>query len=369
MVLLKNEDDVLPITSQKYKKIAVVGEFAVSPLIAGQGSAEVLQSPDNTDNPLEELKKLMPEIEFEYVPAYEKRSFSDSMLWTQHGVFFNKVSDCDLILMFVGSMESEDTENYDRRTAMLNPNYEAFIKVALQTGKKVAVVMQNGGALILDNWVDKVGAIVEMWLGGESAGGAIADILCGIVNPSGKLSETFPKIMRSDLDYPGDGYKLDYRERFDVGYRYYDKHPEEILYPFGHGISYTSFAYSNLDVKLENDVIKVEIELENVGCRDGAEVIQLYIGDPISSVVKPIKELKKFKKIHLKAGEKQQVEFYLDANDLSYYNTMLRDWVVESGVYNIYIASSSQDIRLEGSIVYNENPPYTINMTGEAMIG
>ena len=369
MVMLKNDNDTLPITPKKYKKIAVVGEFGKTALIAGQGSAEVLQWEDYTDSPLEELKKLMPKIEFKYVEAYQKRSFSDCMLWPKHGEFANQISDSDLVLMFVGSMESEDTENYDRRTALLNPNYEAFINVALRTGKKVAVVLQNGGALILGDWADRVGAVVEMWLGGEAAGGAVADILCGVVNPSGKLSETFPKVMRTDLEYPGDGQKLEYKERFDVGYRYYDKHPHEILYPFGHGLSYTQFAYSDMQAKVKKDTVKVTFTLENTGKWDGAEVVQLYVGDPVSAVAKPIKELKKFKKVHLKVGQKQKVEFTLTESDLSYYNVMLRDWVVESGVYDIYICASSQDIRLKAQVLYTENSPYTIKMVGETMIG
>ena len=369
MVMLKNDNDTLPLTSKKYKKIAVVGEFAKSPLIAGQGSAEVLQWDEYIDSPLEELKKLMPKTEFKYIEPYQKRAFSDCMLWPKHGAFAKEIGDSDLVLMFVGSMESEDTENYDRRTAHLNPNYEAFINVALRYDKKVAVVMQNGGALILDKWADRVGAIVEMWLGGEASGGAVADILCGVVNPSGKLSETFPKVMRADLNYPGDGLKLEYSERFDVGYRYYDKHPEEIAFPFGHGLSYTKFEYSDLQAKMKKDTVKVSFTLTNVGKCDGAEVVQLYVGDPVSTVVKPIKELKKFKKVYLKAGKKQKIEFTLTADDLSYYNPMLRKWVVESGVYDIYIGASSQDIRLKASVMYTENSPYTIKMAGEPMIG
>ena len=369
MVLLKNENDTLPINAKKYKKIAVVGEFASSPLIAGQGSAEVFQQDEYTESPLEELKKLMPKIEFKYIEPYQKRSYSAKMLWPTHDQFIKDVSDCDLILMFVGSMESEDTETYDRISAQLNPNYEAFINAALRSGKKVAVVLQNGGALILGNWTDKVGAVVEMWLGGEAAGGAVADILCGVVNPSGKLSETFPKVMRADLNYPGDSFKLEYKERFDVGYRYYDKHTDEILYPFGHGLSYTDFKYSNLSAMVKKDKITISLELKNTGKTDGAEVVQLYVGDPVSTVVKPVKELKAFKKVYLKAGEKQNIEFNLTEKDLSYYNIMLRDWVTESGAYDIYIGASSQDIRLKTSIMYDENSPYTMKMLGEPMIG
>ena len=369
IVLLKNDNEVLPITSEKYRKIAVVGEFAVSPLICGQGSAEVLQSGEYIDNPLAELQKLMPDVEFKYVEAYKKREFSDCMLWPKIGQFQTDIVDCELVLMFLGSMESEDTENFDRRTAKLNPNYEMFIDAALKTGKKVVVVLQNGGGLILDSWYKNVDSILEMWLAGESAGGAIADVLCGKINPSGKLSETFPKIMRNDLEYPGDGLKVEYKEKFDVGYRYYDKHPEKILYPFGHGISYTKFEYKNMKIDVNQNSILIKFDLKNVGKYDGAEVMQLYIADPISTVVKPIKELKKFKKIFLSAGEEKKIEFEIFVDDFSYFNIMLQKWTAENGVYDVYIGSSSQDIRLKGSFVYSQNNEYTIQAIGESMIG
>jgi len=369
MVLLKNTNETLPITSEKYKKVAVIGEYAVSPLICGQGSAEVLQSEEYTDNILTELQKRMPEIEFKYLETYKKREFSDSMLWPKVGKFRAEIADCELILMFLGAMESEDTENFDRRTAELNPNFEMFIEEAVRTGKRVVVVLQNGGALILNKWNDKVDSVVEMWLAGEATGGAVADVLCGIVNPAGKLSETFPKIMRCDLEYPGDGLKVEYKERFDVGYRYYDKHPEEILYPFGHGISYTEFEYKNLVVNVNQNNVSVEFDLKNIGKYDGAEVVQLYIGDPVSTVVKPVKELKKFKKVFLKSGEQKKISFDLLSDDFSYYNVMLRKWSAENGVYNIFVGSSSQDIRLESSFSYGLNIDYTIESTGESMIG
>lgn len=368
IVLLKNDDHVLPITPEKYKKVAVVGEFAVSPLIGGQGSAEVYPDRKYVESPLEELQKLLPEIEFRYFEAYQKSAFSDTMIWPSHGKVWKSAADCDLVLVFVGAMESEDTEKYDRRTAKLNPNYEGYIELAIRMGKKVAVILQNGGAMILDPRCQRAGAIVEAWLGGEAAGGAIADVLCGAVNPSGKLAETFPTKMRADLDYPGDGLKLEYKERFEIGYRYYDKHPEEILYPFGHGLSYTEFCYRDLDVRVDGAKIELSFTLENTGECAGEEVVQLYVGDPVSTVVKPSKELKRFQKVFLEKGAAKRVEFTLDESDLSYYNPMMRAWVVESGVYDLYLGSSSRDIRLKKSVRYTENCPYTIDLKYEPKI-
>ncbi len=370
MVLLKNEGKVLPITANKYKKISVIGEYAVSPLIAGHGSARVYQNEECIDNPLEELKIRLPDVEFNYIELYKKAELPKEMLWPLSASFRKNVSDSDLIIFFTGSMESEDTEAFDRPTACINPNVDFFINEAKKVNKPIVVILQNGGALILDKWEKKVDSIVEMWLGGEAAGSAVADILCGNINPSGKLSETFPNRMRTDLEYPGDGYKVEYKERFDVGYRYYDKHTEEILYPFGHGLSYTDFEYSNITLDKKDNNIEISFDLKNVGGVDGAEVVQVYVGDPISTVVKPIKELKKFNKVYLKSGEEKRVFITLDYNDFSYYNIMLKEFVVENGKYDIYVGSSSQDIRLTASFIQNDNnSPYSINCTGETMIG
>lgn len=370
MVLLKNRNNVLPITSSKYKKVGVFGEYAVSPLIAGQGSAMVYQQDEYTDSPLEELKKRLPDIEFKYVEIYKKRELPSDMIWPQCSSFINAVSNCDIVLLFAGSMESEDTEQFDRQTATLNPNMVYVIKAAKRLNKPLVLVLQNGGALILNKWERDVDSVLEMWLGGEAAGSAVADILCGNINPSGKLSETFPTKLRTDLEYPGDGYKVEYKERFDVGYRYYDKHTDEIFYPFGHGLSYTDFEYSNLKLENLSDGIQISFDLKNIGDTDGAEVAQLYIGDTLSTVVKPIKELKKFKKVFLKSGESQRIIFILNHMDYAYYNTMLKDYVVENGKYDVYIGSSSQDIRLKTSFIHDDaNAAYSINCVGEALIG
>ena len=370
MVLLKNRNKVLPITSAKYKKVGVIGEYAVSPLIAGQGSAMVYQLDEYTDSPLDELKKRLPDVEFKYVEAYKKRELPSDMTWPQFGSYLNVVSDCDIILFFAGSMESDDTEQFDRQSATINPNIIHLIKAAKRLKKPLVLVLQNGGALILDRWERDVDSVLDMWFAGEAAGSAVADILCGNINPSGKLAETFPTKIRTDLEYPGDGNKVEYKERFDVGYRYYDKHPEEIVYPFGHGLSYTEFEYSNLSLNKENDKFNVSFTLKNIGDVDGAEVVQLYVGDTVSTVVKPIKELKRFEKVFLKANESKKIEFTLEHKDFEYYNTMLKDYVVENGRYDIYIGASSQDIRLETSVFYDDDKaPYSIDLVGETMIG
>lgn len=277
ITLLKNENQVLPLTEKKYKKIAVLGEYAAAPVVCGQGAAEVYSLPEYIDSPLEELKKCMPQTEFTYMKGFSKSAYSEQMLWPQMGKVAEFVKDADAVLIFAGSMISEDTEKFDRRTARLNPNFEMFIEEACAHNKNVIVVLQSGGALVLEDWRKKTAGIVEMWLGGEAAGRAIAEVLCGNYNPSGKLAETFPNTERKDLNYPGNGVFIEYREKLDVGYRYYDKHPEEICYPFGHGLSYTEFAYDNLNIEAEKDVLDLSFDIKNVGEWDGYETAQIYI--------------------------------------------------------------------------------------------
>lgn len=370
VVLLKNADQVLPLQSEKYKTVGVVGEFAKNPHISGQGSAEVNAKPEHIESPLEELKKnLGPDVEVKYYEGYSKSSYSQEMLWPTLGAFHEFMKDCDVVLFFVGSMVSEDTEKHDRRTAYLNPNYEMFIEEARYAGKKAVVVMQTGGAMILGSWQKSVHGILEMWLGGECAGGAIADILTGKRNPSGRLPETFPTCMRSDLEYPGDGNVVCYKEGVEVGYRYYDRHPEEVLYPFGHGLSYTTFAYEELKTEIKEDGVQVQVTVSNTGDVDGSEVVQLYVGSCGCSVRRPVKELKGFQKVFLKAGESKRVTFFLQTEDFSFYNVTLQKWITESGTYKIYAAASCQDIRCTGEIYLEGNAPYTQHHADTDRIG
>lgn len=366
-VLLKNEG-VLPLTSEKYKKIAVVGEYGDNALSYGQGSAEVFPHDEYIESPLTELKKALPESEFVYLKTYEKRSFSDVMLWPKVGAFLEDIKDCDIVLMFVGAMESEDTENFDRRTLAINPNQEMFIDAAVNNGKKVVVICQSGSAMVFGRWRNRVDAILQMWLGGEAAGGAIADVLTGKTNPSGRLPETFPKKERRDLDI-GNGLVVRYGEGFEVGYRYYDLHPEEIAYPFGHGLSYTEFEYKEASLAREGDVLNITLKLKNVGSCDGAEVVQVYSAKPLSCVSRAQKELKAFKKVFLKAGEEKEVCISLSCSDLAYYNPALRDWVVENGEYLLHIAASSRDIRQTLVFKAEDEMPYTTKQISEGMIG
>lgn len=373
-VLLKNENDVLPITKEKYKKIAVIGEYAVNPYFQGQGSAEVYPQSEYIESPLEELKKnLGPEVEVVYKEMYNRSRVSETMQWILTGELGEFVEDADLVIFFVGDMAEADTENFDRRTAEHNNYQKMFVNYALEIGKKVVVVNQSGGAMIFNgvfsHKIDDADAVVQMWLGGEAGGGAVADVLCGKVNPSGKLSETFPKKLRRDLDYPGENFILSYDEKEEVGYRYYDRHINEIAYPFGFGLSYTTFAYDNLTVTREGDAYTVALDVTNTGKVDGAEVVQTYVTDPVATVKRAEKDLRAFTKVFLKAGETKRVTMSVPVYEMGYYNVLLRDFVTEPGEYIFKVGASSQDIRLEQSVILSDPVPYSTVPTGECTLG
>ncbi len=370
IVLLKNDKQVLPLTKEKYKKIAVIGEYAVNPLITGQGSAEVYTDKRYLETPLEELKKSFGEdVEIKYMEIYSRRSFPDKMIWPDQGEWIEFVEGCDAVLFFAGSMESEDTEQFDRRTLELNPNVEYVINALTRVNQHIVVVLQSGSALILGDWRRKVAGIVQTYLGGEGAGGAVADVLTGKITPSGKLPETFPAVMRKDMEYPGDGLKVVYNEGFDVGYRYYDKHPQEIGYPFGYGLSYTDFNYTDIGVTTDGDKIRLSLRVTNTGDFDGAQVLQLYTAKDQSCVTRSFKELKAFEKVFVKKGETVEAVVEIPVSDLAYFNVMLNEWIVEPGAYRIMLGTSSRDIFFEQEVRVDRPVPYTINHFATAMIG
>ena len=368
IVLLKNEQDILPLTGKKYKKIIVIGEYAERPVIGGYSSSRVFLSEEMIDSPLDQLRKQLPHTEIEYIQLYSMHEFPER---SPHNSLndLKAIEEADAIVMFAGRQKSVETEGTDRVTSHIDPYYEFFLSRIYLRNKNIILVLQSGSAVIPLNWQNKVKGIVMMWYGGEAAGAAIANILCGKVNPSGKLSETFPLKTRTDMDYPGDGYKVCYDEKWAVGYRYYDRHMNEVWYPFGYGLSYTSFAYRDLTVKEGEDGIRISCKVKNIGLVAGKEVVQLYISDRISTVSKSEKELKDFAKVYLEPGEEKCITFMIKDNQLAYYNLSLRKWIVEPGTYDLLIGASSQDIRLRGEYVYDKGCEYTLNYTAEEIMG
>lgn len=349
IILMKNEENILPINKEKVKKLVVLGYLAETPTVMGGGSSGMYNTSRSViEAPIEYIKELAgKDMEVVYHPVYGSAwtsSYNDRAKKTCDGA--------DMAVIFIGDEHfGVETECFDRYGIYYNPAIDWMIKGACRTCDNIVLVTQNSCVTVPRNLPDKVKAIVHMGLCGEGGGSAIADILFGKVNPSGKTTETFMNKLRNDLDFPGDGKKVIYDERWAVGYRYYDSHQDEVWYPFGHGLSYTSFEYSDIKVtKGDDQNVEVEFKLKNVGKTFGKEIVQLYVGKPDSFVSRPIKELKNFDKISLNPDEEKTVKFTLEKHDFEYYNICNNGWTVEEGEYNIMIGASSADIKLKASI-------------------
>jgi beta-glucosidase len=268
---------------------------------------------------------------------------------------------CDVAIVVAGLNDSLEGEGVDRHDMMLPDGQDQLIAAVAAANPKTVVVLMNGTPVDMRAWVDSVPAIVEAWYPGMEGGNAIANILFGTVNPSGKLPVTFPRQLSDNPswgNYPGDGSRVFYKEGIFVGYRHYDAHDVVPLFPFGHGLSYTTFAYSDLVVTpLESGSCEVSFDLANSGQRVGSEVAQVYVADPVSSLPRPPKELKGFRKITLAPGEKQRISLRLDCDAFSFYDPAKHDWVMEPGLFRILIGSSSRDIRLEKEITLPSTSP------------
>ena len=350
VTLLKNEDGLLPITGKKYRKIDVrgLGLFAEKPKIQGGGSSNVKVKDSAVDVPIEWIKKYAEEegIELVYEPTVEPGT------------------DLDMRVIFVGDGREhgfeQEGENIDRQQLAFCSYVNKEINDACDHCDNVLVVIQTGSAILPLKWDKNAKGIIQQWYTGEAGGKAIADILFGKVNPSGKLSESFARKERTDLEYPGDSLKTVYREGQLVGYRYYDEHEAELWYPFGHGLSYTTFAYSNLALSAGKDTVEVSFDITNTGKVAGKETAQIYVGAEAGVVSRPRKELKEFVKVFLEPGEKRHISLTLDRDKFTYYNLSLRRWVVEGGGYAVMVGASSRDIRLGGNVRLEGDDAYTV---------
>lgn len=371
IVLLKNDNNILPITPQKYKKVAVVGGYAKEPVYYGYGSARVYTRKDYVDVPIDEIKKTLgTDVQVSYVEGYSSSiNSSDSIFdWRPdyavgHGG--EEIKNADIVLMFLGLPFGTETEETDLESSYMFHYYYAYIQRLMNLNKNIVIIMQSGIAITPLSWNDRVPAIVQMWMAGESGGGAIADVLCGKVSPSGKLSETMIKSPRKDLDYPGDGLTIRYNEKFAIGYRYYDDHKDEVAYPFGHGLSYTKFDYSDFKVEYIDENLKFTFTITNCGETAGKETAQIYFSKPDSFVARPKKELLEFVKTKLlSSGESQSFDLNIPIKNLSYFNIGLHKDTIEAGVYLFALAASSTDIRLTTNLNYIDSEGFS--MTNES---
>jgi beta-glucosidase len=352
ITLLKNENGLLPVDKSKVKKIVVVGQFAEEPVIQGGGSAKVI--PNQVDIPLERIKELAgKEIMIEYFPVI----YSQKPTVNQLNYAMAAVHDADMAFVMVGNRDGIESEEYDRANIRLSPEMEEVILRIAAENPNTVVIVAASSAVDMSAWIDKVTTVVFTWYTGQAGGSALADILFGLANPCGKIAETFPLRVEDTpayANYPGNGYAAWYAEGMMVGYRYYDTCHKEVLFPFGHGLSYTTFAYSGLKIAPETapekEAISVSFKVKNTGGMPGKETVQLYVRDTVCKVLRPDKELKAFEKIELQPGEEKEVRLQLGRDAFAYYNVSLNAWHVENGEFKILIGSSSRDIRLQGIV-------------------
>lgn len=345
IVLLKNEN-ILPLSNQQ--KVAFIGEFAKNPRYQGSGSSHI------NSFKVESAMDCIDSENIIYSQGYNgKDDIVDNKLLTEAVDIAKKV---DTVVIFAGLPDKFESEGYDRTHMQLPQCQNTLIKSITEVNKNVVVVLHNGSPVEMP-WVDDVKAIVEVYLGGQAVGGATVDILYGKVNPSGHLAESFPIKLQDNpsyLYYLGEGDKTEYREGVFVGYRYYDKKDMNVLFPFGHGLSYTTFEYSNICVDknemYDTDTLEVKVDICNTGKYQGKEVVQLYVEPQKGDIIRPVRELKGFEKIDLKPNEKKTVTFKLDKRSFAYFNTDINNWSVETGKYSIAIGQSSRNIKLRALV-------------------
>jgi beta-glucosidase len=354
-VLLKNEGEILPI--EKGSNVALIGEFAKKPRYQGAGSS--LINPSRLDNIYHEIIKLAGDENISYAAGYPTKGDQVEEQLIQEAV--EVANSAEIVVVCAGLTDYFEVEGLDREHMRLLRSHNNLVEALSRAHSNVVVVLSNGSPVEMP-WIDRVQAVLEGYLGGQAGAGAIADILYGVVNPSGKLAETFPVKLEDNPSYqyfPGGPKTVEYRESVYVGYRYYDSAAVEPLFPFGHGLSYTSFEYSDLKFSQESirdqDVLTVTLSVKNSGEIAGKEIVQLYVRDVESTVFRPEKELKGFEKVDLKPGEETQVTFRLDLRAFAYFSTALGDWLVESGDFEILVGSSSRDIRLSGTMRVNSS--------------
>ncbi len=372
IVLLQNDDNVLPINPKKVKKLTVLGKYAEEP-IAVSGYYEmknnlcggVTVDPESIDSPLDFIEQYAKEnnIEVTYEPLYD--IFGGGIDMRLRDNMINSIKNADLVLFFIGNPPYYEMEGDDRQDLSF-PFFQTRLATDVCRFNPNTVMIQQAGCAISPYFFLKPPkAIVHMWLCGEGGGKAIADVLFGKINPSGKLPMTFMKELDPRMDARGDGRKVIYAEGMEVGYRYYDKHPEKIWFPFGHGLSYTTFEYSNIKITPDkttspDQTVTVRFDIKNTGDIKGKEVAQIYVEQHDPSVYRPTKELREFIKVELQPGETKNISVTLGKRAFAYYNTCLHDWYAEPDTYHIHVGASAADIRLTADYVLNWDDGYSM---------
>ena len=376
-VLLKNEDGILPVKSGE--KIAVIGQLAKVPRYQGAGSSNI--------NPYKKPVSFIDALtaanrEFTYADGYTLKGNGYDKGLIKKAVKIAKGA--DKVLLFIGLTDSYESEGFDRKHLNMPNGHEILFDAIKEVNPNVAVVFSGGSPVDMREITPSAKALLSAYLGGQAVGEAVMDVLYGDVNPSGKLAETWPLRLHDNIAskyFPMGPKTVEYRESVYVGYRFFDTAKRDVMFPFGYGLSYTTFEYSDLKLSKEKfkdtDSVEISFKIKNTGSIDGAEVAQVYISDVESTIFRPEKELKRFAKVFLKAGETKEVKLTLDKRCFAYYNVDLKDWHVESGDFKIMVGASSRDIRLEKTVCvessapsvkvpdYRESAPCYYNLTDE----
>ena len=384
IVLLKNDGGILPL--KKEGTFAIIGDFAKNPRFQGGGSSHV--NPTKLDNAYDEINKIIEgygktlyakgyrsDIEGGVIGAGEFASNSDE---PDDGLIREAceiAAKADTAIVFAGLPESYESEGYDRKHMRIPDGQRKLIEAVANVQKNTVVVLCNGSPVEMP-WIYKVNGVLECYLGGQAGGGAIADILFGIKNPCGKLAETFPVRLNDNpsfLNFPGDNKKVEYKEGIFVGYRYYDTKGISPLFPFGYGLSYTNFEYTGISADKteisDNEKVQISVKVKNTGNMKGKEIVQVYVRDVESTVIRPDKELKGFEKVELAPGEEKTVVITLDKRAFAYYNTEIGNWHVESGEFEILVGRSSSDIVLREKITVNSTEHIKKRYTRNSTLG
>ena len=367
VVLLKNDGPILPLAPTA--RIAVIGEFARTPRFQGAGSSQV--NPTRVENALDELTATFGEVSFAAGYGIGDTSADDEL----RAEAVDAAAAAETVVMLIGLPGADESEGFDRTHMRLPANQIAALRAVAAANPNVVVVLVNGSTVELGEVTPHARALVEAWLGGQAAGGAIVDVLSGKVNPSGRLAETVPHRLEDNssyLNFPGDSRVVRYGEGLFIGYRGYDATRTDVAFPFGFGLSYTTFALSDLNVATSGSVAAgdlaadVTVTVANTGPVAGAEVVQVYVRDVEASVARPVRELKGFAKVSLEPGESRQVTITLDQRAFSFWSELLGTWVVEAGEFAVEVGRHSRDLPLARSVTIDAPsiaPPLTADST------
>ena len=365
IVLLKNAGSLLPLDAAKIHSIAVIGPNAAVARTGGGGSS--LVRPKYAITPLDGIKERAGNgLDVKYAPGVGMEGEDPAQDIAEARTKLLKeateaAAHADVAVVVVGRYSKLEGESFDVKTMDLPAGQDELIAAVEKANPHTIVVLNTGDPVTMTKWIDKTPALLDMWYGGQEGGHALASVLFGDANPSGKLPVSFPKRFEDSPaygHYPGENLRVDYAEGIYVGYRYFDTKNVEPQFPFGFGLSYTNFEYSDLRVvhavthsgtqKQELDLVSVDVK--NTGARDGAEVVELYVHDGHAKIDRPTHELKGFQRVELKAGETKTVQFNVDRADLSYWSPEKKDWIAEPGTFEIQVGASSRDIRLRGPL-------------------